>query len=150
MKGDVWTIPAERMKAEREHRVPLSSRAQAILASLGTEHEPESFVFPGRSKGAPLSNMAMLKLLRDMRPGYVVHGFRSTFKDWAAETTAHENIVTEMALAHVVGDDVEAAYRRGDLMQKRRKLMQDWADYCAGQLGAKGNVTTFRRKRSSA
>jgi integrase len=91
---------------------------------------PNSYVFPGRKTDAPLSNMAMLELLRDLRGmGNTVHGFRSTFKDWAAETTNHANIVSEMALAHTIGDKTEEAYRRGDLFQKRRKLMDDWARF---------------------
>jgi integrase len=123
-----WTIPAERMKARREHRIPLCPRALEILSLLPREG---SFVFPGARKGVPLSNMAMLELMRGMKPGYVPHGCRSTFRDWAAETTNYPNHVVEMALAHVVGDKVEAAYRRGDLFEKRRRLMNEWARYCS-------------------
>ena len=142
----LWTVPSTRTKSGREHRVPLSPRAIELLDSLPLPEEADAFVFSGRQPGTPLSNMAMLKLIRDMgRLDFVVHGFRSTFKDWAAETTAHENIVTEMALAHVVGDDVEAAYRRGDLMQKRRALMGDWANFCGSPSSGKGKVVVLRR-----
>jgi integrase len=113
---------------------------------LPLPEDTDAFVFPGRHAGEPLSNMAMLKLLQGMgRGNIVVHGFRSTFKDWAAETTHHENIVTEMALAHVVGDDVEASYRRGDLVQKRRVLMDDWAIYCTDPSSIVGKVVALRR-----
>ena len=145
----LWTVPRSRTKSGRQHRVPLSPRAIELLKSLPLPEDPNAFVFPGRQPGKPLSNMAMLKLIRDMgRVNIVVHGFRSTFKDWAAESTAHENIVTEMALAHVVGDDVEAAYRRGYLMQKRRALMDDWANFCDPSGAAKGNIITLRHVRS--
>jgi len=120
------------MKAAKEHRVPLSDRALAIVDAMGTgADDKDSFAFPGRSPGEPLSNMAMLKLLQRMgRAGLTVHGFRSTFRDWAAEQTKFSNEVTEMALAHAVADKVEAAYRRGDLFEKRRILMRTWASYC--------------------
>jgi integrase len=124
----LWTVPANRMKAGREHRVPLSS---AALALLGQSGEPDAHVFPG-VKGRPLSNMAMLMTLRRM--GYAeltAHGFRSTFRDWCAERTNFPAEVAEMALAHVVGDKVEAAYRRGDLFHKRRQLADAWAKFCA-------------------
>jgi integrase len=124
---DVWCIPGKRMKGRREHRVPLSKRALELLASIPREGD---FLFPGARLGAPLSNMAMLELVRDMRPGATVHGFRSSFRDWAADKTNYPNHVVEMALAHAVGDKVEAAYRRGDLFDKRRRLMTDWASYC--------------------
>ncbi len=127
-RSKVWTIAGERMKGWREYRVPLSDRAIEILSDLPREAD---FVFPGARAKRPLSNMAMLELLRGMRPGLTVHGFRSTFRDWAAETTNYPNHVVEMALAHVISDEVEAAYRRGDLFEKRRRLMNDWAKYCA-------------------
>jgi integrase len=137
----VWTIPAERMKAGREHRVPLSKRSIEILGSL-----PQGeYLFPGRD-GRPLSNMAMLKTLERM--GYsdvTVHGFRSTFRDWAADTTSYPNHVLEMALAHAIGDKVEAAYRRGDLFIKRRRLMEDWAKYCGQPVVRSTNVVAIRR-----
>ncbi|RWN11951.1 MAG: site-specific integrase [Mesorhizobium sp.] len=140
----LWTIPASRMKAKREHRVPLSKRALEILTSLPREKDAE-FVFIGDKKGQPLSNMALLMTLRRMkRDDLTVHGFRSTFRDWAAEQTAYPNELLEMALAHVVSDKTEAAYRRGDMMEKRRRLMQDWADFCATKKTAASNVTPIR------
>jgi integrase len=126
----VWTVPAERMKAKREHRIPLTDRAIAVLAALPHERD-NAFVFLGVSAGKPLSNMAMLELMRGIRPGYVPHGFRSTFRDWAAERTDFQNHIVEAALAHVISDKVEAAYRRGDLFDKRRRLMDAWAAFCA-------------------
>jgi len=120
LEAKVWTIPASRMKAGKEHRVPLSERAIAVLRSV-PQHGRRIF---------PLSNMAMLQLMRGLRPGYVPHGFRSTFRDWAAETTAFPNHVVEQALAHAIGDKVEKACRRGDLFVKRTKLMAAWGQYC--------------------
>jgi integrase len=127
---DSWTVPAVRMKGGRDHRVPLCDRARQILDMVPRETSSD-FIFPGGGVQSPLSNMAMLELLRGMRPGLTVHGFRSTFRDWAAEKTNYQNHIVEMALAHVVGDKVEAAYRRGDLFEKRRLLMYDWAKYCS-------------------
>jgi integrase len=140
-KDKVWMVPADRMKARRDHRVPLTDRALEILESIDREGEDKNaFLFPGRSPGAPLSNMAMLKLLQRMGRGdLTVHGFRSTFRDWAAEKTSFANEVIEMALAHSIGDKVEAAYRRGDLFEKRKKLMDAWAEYC-GRHGRTGKV----------
>jgi integrase len=128
----LWTVPAERMKAGREHRVPLSTRALAILRDAESTRIPGAeYVFPGGKAGKPLSNMAMTEVLRRMGRGDItVHGFRSTFRDWAAERTNFPSEVVEMALAHAVGDKVEAAYRRGDLFEKRRRLMAEWATYC--------------------
>lgn len=144
LKQKLWIVPASRMKAGREHRVPLSDRAVEILKSLYTDDE-EGFVFLGARKGAGLSNMAMLELLRGMRRGLTVHGFRSTFSTWASEATPYPNMVTEAALAHVVGDKIEAAYRRGDLFDKRARLMRDWAAYCGKPAVAKtGNVVALR------
>jgi integrase len=141
----MWTIPAERMKARREHRVPLSGRALAVLAALPRERG-NLFVFIGLSAGKPLSNMAMLELLRGVRPGYVPHGFRSTFRDWAADRTNHQNHVVEAALAHVVRDKVEVAYRRGDLFDKRRRLMDAWSNYCASEKVSDSAVVTFEQR----
>jgi integrase len=122
----VWTVPADRMKSGKEHRVPLSARAAEIAEAQGEG----KYLFPG-PEGEPLSNMAMLELLKRMgRDDLTVHGFRSTFRDWAAECTAYPNEVCEMALAHAIRDKVEAAYRRGDLFEKRQQLMLDWAKYC--------------------
>jgi integrase len=128
LKEKIWTIPAGRMKASKEHRVPLSNRALEILRALPREKK-NPFVFIGSRKGG-LSNMAMASVLgRIGRDDITVHGFRSTFRDWAAERTAYPNHVVEMALAHVIGDKVEAAYRRGDLFAKRLRLIADWAKF---------------------
>jgi integrase len=127
-----WTVPGQRMKSGREHRVPLSAGALSVLKALSRDNE---YLFPGGTRSAPhLSNMAMLVMLGRMNRGdLTVHGFRSTFKDWAREQTNFPDAVAEAALAHVVGDKTEAAYARGDLFEKRRLLMQDWADFCAGR-----------------
>ncbi len=126
----LWTIPGERMKAGKEHRVPLSPRAVAIIREIEKARKGD-YVFPGGKEGKPLSNMAMLELLKRMgRDDLTVHGFRSTFRDWASERTNYKREVCEMALAHTVSDQVEAAYRRGDLFEKRRRLMADWAKHC--------------------
>jgi integrase len=126
----VWTVPADRIKGGRDHRVPLSDDALAILERMHEARQGDQ-VFAGERR-ATLSSMALLMLLRRMnRPDLTVHGFRSTFRDWAAECRGFPGEVAEAALAHVVGDKVEAAYRRGDLFEKRRRLMDDWAAYCA-------------------
>ncbi|SFM99591.1 tyrosine-type recombinase/integrase [Methylobacterium pseudosasicola] len=123
-----WTVPAERMKGGREHRVPLCAHALRVLERFRALDD--KYVFPGGKRGRPLSNMAMLELLKRMgRPDLTVHGFRSTFRDWAAETTHFPNEMVEMALAHIIDNKVEAAYRRGDLLQKRRDLMDAWENY---------------------
>lgn len=130
LKAGLWLVPGARMKSERDHRVPLSARAVAILRELEAVRTGE-YVFPGQRRGKPLSNMALLKLLERMGRGdLTVHGFRSTFKDWASETTSFPNEVAEAALAHIIGDKTEAAYRRGDLFMKRRELMEAWAGFC--------------------
>jgi len=147
----LWTIPASRMKAHREHRVPLSPRALAILEEIQAACQgvaSDGFVFLGPKPGTPLSNMALLMLLRRMElDELTVHGFRSTFRDWAAERTNYPNHVVEMALAHAVADKVEAAYRRGDLFEKRRRLMQQWATFCTATPAAErqGNITRLRQ-----
>jgi integrase len=135
MKKALWTIPAARMKSHRQHRVPLSQEAIKLLLSGRPKHvEDGDCVFPGQRTGKPLSNMAMLELLKRMeRNDLTVHGFRSTFRDWTAECTNYSREVCEMALAHVVSDQVEAAYRRGDLFEKRRQLMADWGKHCTGR-----------------
>src|SRR3954465_14418358 len=130
-RAGFWTIPGERMKGGREHRVPLSDRALAILAQLPLDGDA---VFPGRSAGGFLNQDAMADVLAKLRPGATVHGFRSTFRDWAAETTGYPNHVVEMALAHAIPNGVEAAYRRGDLFEKRRRLMDEWSAYCESDL----------------
>ena len=138
----LWTVPANRMKAGREHRAPLSDRAITIIDELAPLRGDGVYLFPGLRGG--LTNMAMLKVLQRMgRTDLTVHGFRSTFRDWAAERTNFPNEVVEMALAHMIGDKVEAAYRRGDLFDKRRRLMDAWADYCEhGQSSAE--IVTLR------
>ncbi|MEY3985413.1 MAG: hypothetical protein RLZ59_858 [Pseudomonadota bacterium] len=124
----LWIVPADRMKARREHRVPLSRRALEVLESVG-RHQGSSLLFPGAGF-KPLSDMTLSAVLKRMNLSqFTVHGFRSTFRDWAAETTPYPNEVVEMALAHTIANKAEAAYRRGDLLQKRRQLMDDWADY---------------------
>lgn len=141
----IWTIPAERMKATKEHRVPLSARALEILAAMH-EAKQGDYVFPGARENRPLSNMAFLMILRRIgRQNLTAHGFRSTFRDWAAEMTAYPHEVAEMALAHAVGDKVEAAYRRGDLFEKRRRIMEDWAAYCDRTPEQSADVIELRR-----
>jgi integrase len=138
----VWTIPADRMKGDREHRVPLSRRAIEIIQGLPKDGP---YLFPGGRAGGHLSNMAMLKLLERMkRDDLTVHGFRSTFRDWAAEITNFPGEVAEAALAHVVGDKLEAAYRRGDLFEKRRRMMDAWADFVT-KLPSTSVVVPMRR-----
>lgn len=144
----IWTVPGGRMKAGRDHRVPLSPRALEILKEakpLGGEH-----LFPAR-KGGRLSAMSMAMLLRRMGINVTVHGFRSAFRDWAAECTSYAHEVAEMALAHSIESKVERAYRRGDLFDKRRRLMDDWAAYCASEGTANdSNVTPIRTQREGA
>ena len=134
LNAGVWTVPGDRMKAGREHRVPLSDAARAIVVAMEPlrPKDGDGFLFPGAADGRPLSSMAMLMLLRRMkRADLTVHGFRSAFRDWCEEATSTPHAVAEAALAHTIGDKVEAAYRRGDLFAKRARLMADWADYCA-------------------
>jgi len=124
----LWTIPATRMKTGKEHRVPLGKRAFEVLAAVkGLSAE---WLFPGPMSGRPLSNMAMDMALRHLRTGVTVHGFRSTFRDWAGDCTDYAREIAEAALAHSVGDRVELAYRRGDALQKRRPMMEDWEQFC--------------------
>jgi integrase len=127
-----WIIPAERMKAAKDHRVPLSEAALAILHEMAALKNGSGLVFLGQRWGVPMSDMTLTAVLRRMGKGdLTAHGFRSTFRDWAAEATAHPNHVVEQALAHAIPSAVEAAYRRGDLLAKRRALMDDWANYLA-------------------
>lgn len=125
----VWTIPAGRMKGGREHRVPLSQEAIRIIEEMGAARTCE-FIFPGRSGRGPLSTMAFDMVLRRMNAGATVHGFRSSFRDWCGEKTSFPREVAEAALAHVSGDATERAYRRGDALEKRRELMEFWANFC--------------------
>jgi len=131
LEAKLWTIPEERMKARREHVVPLCPRAVRIIERC-TELRIHGLplVFPGARMRKPMSDMTLTKLLRDMKETCTVHGFRSAFRDWASEETNHQSDVAEAALAHAVKDKTEAAYRRGNLLEKRRLLMDDWAAYC--------------------
>ncbi len=127
-----WTVPGERMKAGRQHRVPLSLRALEVVLQMEAMRQSE-FVFPGSRPGRPLSSMALEMVMRRLKVDATVHGFRSTFRDWAAEQTSATREVAEAALAHVLENKVEAAYRRSDLFEKRRSLMEQWADYCVAK-----------------
>lgn len=132
LNAALWTIPAERMKAGKEHRVPLSPAVLAMLQSLARRTE---YVFPGIKNGKPLSNMAMKMVLRRMGlDHFTIHGFRSTFRDWCGEKTDFPREVAEHALAHTVGSEVERAYRRGDAFEKRQALMTAWAEFAAPAL----------------
>jgi integrase len=143
--GDVWTIPAGRMKSNREHRVALSPAALAILDQMRATARGE-LVFPGRRRGSPLSDKAMSVVLERIGRDCTVHGFRSTFRDWCGERTNFPREVAEMALAHVVGDQTERAYARGDLFIKRQQLMAAWARYCTAPARAtKGEVVALGR-----
>jgi integrase len=140
----IWTIPAGRMKGSREHRVPLSPRAVELLDEIYRE-DNNDHIFIGSQPGGGLSDMSLAAVLKRMgRTDITVHGFRSTFRDWAAERTNYQNHVVEMCLAHVIGNAVEAAYRRGDLFDKRRELMTEWARYCQGERIAAGKVVPLR------
>jgi len=139
----VWTVPAERMKAGKEHRVPLSPSALEILEK--TKRLGGKYLFPGTQSASKLSGMAMAMLLRRMKQDVTVHGFRSAFRDWAAECTGYSHEVAEMALAHTIGNAVERAYRRGDLFDKRRRLMADWGDFCAGKMQGSATVVSIRQ-----
>jgi integrase len=142
LEDRVWVIPKERMKAGVEHKVPLSARAITILRAMAEIREGD-LVFPGARQGRALSDMSLLMLLRRMGYGdYTTHGFRSSFRDWCAEKTSYAREVAEKALAHRISDAVEAAYRRGDLFEKRRKLMDAWASFCCG-----GQVVRATRSR---
>jgi integrase len=131
LKAGVWTVPPERMKANREHRVPLTDEALAVLGEMrDLSTDPDGLIFPGGKGVGGLSNMAMLAFLKRIkRTDLTVHGFRSTFRDWAAET-GKPNDIAEAALAHTLGDKTQAAYQRGDLLDRRRRLMTDWAAFC--------------------
>lgn len=149
LHAKVWTIPADRMKAGAEHRVPLTAAAVALLrkmAAIRTGTSPDDLVFPGQHKGRPLSNMAMAMVLRRMKLDATPHGFRSTFRTWAAEKTRFQHEVCEAALAHTLGNRVVLAYQRGDLFAKRRELMTAWSDYCEGR--GQTRVVEFARKKT--
>lgn len=146
LNSGVWTIPATRMKAGREHRVPLPKRALVILNALAPEEgkkpDPKEYIFKSNKPHKPISGMAMAMLLRRMKIDVTVHGFRSTFRDWASETTSFSSETCEHALAHQIKDKAEAAYRRGDQLEKRRELMEEWAMYC-------GNCSTASAPQSN-
>jgi len=145
ISAKVWTVPAGRMKAAREHRIPLSDRALAILEKL-SEARTGDLVFPGQRAGKPLSAMAMQMVLRRMKlDGVTVHGFRSAFRDWAGNETHFPREIAEAALAHVIGDKAEQAYRRGDALEKRRGLMEAWANYCEPK--ADLNVVSLKQRK---
>jgi integrase len=146
LDNKVWTVPANRMKAAREHRVPLSQRAIAILRKLEKLVASE-FVFPGQARDKPLSNGAMEMVLRRMKiDDATVHGFRSSFRDWAGNISNFPREITETALAHVIGDKAEQAYRRSDALEKRRKLMEAWAAYCEPKNA--GNVVPISKHKA--
>ena len=144
-KEKTWTVPADRMKAGKEHRVPLSDAALALLNSLPV-FAGSDLVFPA-ARGGVLSDMTLSAVMRRMKLGAVPHGFRSTFRDWASELTSYPRDVAEMALAHTIGNQVEAAYRRGDLFDKRRMMMGDWAVFLA-RLERPATVIDLQSKRA--
>ena len=145
LRQKVWTVPAERMKAGKEHRVPLSDRATAILGELHHARVSD-FVFPGLKHGRPLSNMALEAVLRRAKVRVTMHGFRSSFRDWAGDSTHFTRDVVEAALAHAIENKAEAAYRRSDALEKRRRLMAAWASYgSSAQRSQAGNKITQLR-----
>jgi integrase len=142
LEAKIWTVPARRMKAAREHRVPLSDAALTIVEKL-TEAKAGEFVFPGQRAGRPLSNMAFEMVLRRMNVKVTTHGFRSSFRDWCGDATRFPRELAEAALAHVIGDKSEQAYRRSDALERRQELMDAWARHC--ELGVKANVVALTR-----
>jgi integrase len=146
LEAGIWTVPGERMKAGKDHRVPLSPAAVKLLRAL-PRIEGTELVFPS-ARGKALSDMTLLAVVRRMGVDAVPHGFRSSFKDWASERTSYPAEMSEMALAHAISDKVEAAYRRGDLFEKRRRMMSDWAKFCATPL-TQANVVPMKRKPAS-
>jgi integrase len=149
LETKIWTIPASRMKAGREHRVPMATAALAIAKRLKAIRQND-FVFPGERWNKPLSNMSMLMMLRRIgREDLTVHGFRSTFRDWAAEQTNFPREVAEAALAHVIADRTEAAYRRGDLFEKRRRLMGAWATHCQADSTVGDTIVPIKRAETT-
>lgn len=145
MEAATWSIPGDRMKAGRDHRVPLSPATVALLRKL--QPRASSFVFPGTKRGQPITTAAMLKALRTLRPGFDAHGFRSTFRDWCADCTAYPGDLAEAALAHALKNKTEAAYKRTDLFEKRARLMADWAAFCATPASKGGSVTPIKGPR---
>lgn len=151
LAAGTWTIPGERMKAGKPHRVPLSPAALTLLRALPRLHgEAQAYLFPGFGKNPTMTTAAPLKLLKELRPGVVAHGFRSTFRDWAADMTAYPREIAEEALAHALSDKTEAAYRRTDLFTKRAGLMADWARYCETSPAGVAHIDQARKARHSA
>jgi integrase len=150
LQNKMWVVPGARMKAGKEHKVPLSTAAIAVLKEMAAIRQSE-FVFPGSREGRPIGETAAWFLAKKVAgdSGLTVHGFRSTFRDWCAELTNYPNHVVEMALAHAIPDAVEAAYRRGDLYAKRERLMQVWSDYCAQSAAVSGTVVPLRTAHDS-
>ena len=146
LAGKVWTVPAHRMKGGREHRVPLSARAVAIVEEMQQARLSE-FVFPGVRHGEPLNDTTLARVLRRMKVDVTAHGFRSSFRDWAGDSTSFARDVVEAALAHAIENKTEAAYRRSDALEKRRALMAAWAAYCNPGKEDRGKVTPLRRTR---
>ena len=144
-KECVWTIPAERMKSKREHRVPLTNEVMALLDNLP---KLNGWLFSSPQSAKHISNGAMLKLIKTQleRPDLTAHGFRSTFRDWCAEVSPYPRELAEAALAHVLNDKTEAAYQRGDLLAKRRELMQEWENYVHEVHEVHSNVVTMEKK----
>src|SRR5262249_41162543 len=147
LDNKLWTVPAARMKAGKEHRVPLAPAAIALLRALPRENGNDR-VFVGPAAGGGFSDMAMARVLERMRSNATVHGLRRAFSDWAHERPAHANHTIEISLAHSVGNEVEKAYRRGDLFDKRRKLMDAWSVYCATPAVQAGDVVHLRTVRA--
>lgn len=145
LEAAVWTIPGERMKGGRAHRIPLSPAAVKLLSALSRQSD---CVFPG-PRGQPITTAATLKALRTLRPGFDAHGFRSTFRDWVADCTAYRGDIAEAALAHALRDKTEAAYMRTDLFAQRARLMAEWAKFCATS-APEGNGTPIRRARKAS
>jgi integrase len=145
LEGRTWTVPAERMKGGREHRVPLSEAAASLLEGLPWRGTSE-LLFPSPLTDNPLSDAALCKVLKDMGDPFTAHGFRSSFRDWCAESTNYPREVAEQALAHAISNHVEAAYRRGDLLTKRQLLMDEWARFCETPQAAKATVVPIRRE----
>lgn len=143
----IWTVPGEKMKAGREHRVPLSPAAVAILETMAPlKKDDTNLVFPGARKGKPLSDVSVSKALAGVAKGVTVHGCRSTFRDWAAESTSYPREIAEAALAHANPDKTEAAYQRSDLLEKRARLMREWAKHCTSPAGERDKVTAIRKR----
>lgn len=148
LKGKVWTIPGDRMKAGKDHRVPLSSELVTMLEAMPHRH---GWLFPGESRRnpGPMTIAATSKLVKELRPGLTQHGFRSTFRDWAGDQTAYPREIVEAAMAHTIKDKAEAAYRRSDALERRARLMQDWATYCGTEPAKADNVTPIRKTKST-